>query len=121
SSDVETLRVFLASQVVEIARVAFLLAVGVPFMLSQNVRMSLIALASFPFLVGFTFIHYRRIRHLFEKVDQAEGRLTTVLQENLTGIRVARAFARQDFEIDKFRKVNDEFRELEMDLFHGLA
>lgn len=121
SSDVETVRVFLASQVVEIARVALLLAVGVPFMFSQNMRMSLIALVSFPFLVGFTFIHYRKIRHLFEKVDQAEGRLTTVLQENLTGIRVARAFARQDFEIDKFRKVNDEFRELEMDLFHGLA
>lgn len=121
SSDVETVRVFMASQVVEIARVALLLLVGVPIMFWQNVTMSLISLMLFPPLVIFTFLHYRRIRKLFEKVDEAEGRLSTRLQENLTGIRVARAFARQDFEIEKFRKVNGEFRDLEMDLFRGLA
>lgn len=121
SSDVETVRVFMASQVVEIAKVALLLVVGIPLMFSQNVHMSLISLVSFPVLVAFTYIHYRKIRKLFERVDEAEGRLSTALQENLTGIRVSRAFAQQDFEIEKFRKVNDEFRDLEMDLFHGLA
>ncbi|MEI8016852.1 MAG: ABC transporter ATP-binding protein [Schlesneria sp.] len=121
SSDVETVRVFMAGQVVEIAKVMLLLLVGVPIMFWQNARMSLISLVSFPVLVGFTFFHYRRIRKLFEKVDEAEGRLSTCLQENLTGIRVSRAFARQDFEIEKFRKVNDDFRDLEMNLFRGLA
>jgi ATP-binding cassette, subfamily B, bacterial len=121
SSDVETVRVFMAGQVVEIAKVMLLLLVGVPIMFWQNARMSLISLVSFPVLVGFTFFHYQRIRKLFEKVDEAEGRLSTCLQENLTGIRVSRAFARQDFEIEKFRKVNDDFRDLEMNLFRGLA
>lgn len=121
SSDVETVRVFMASQIVEIARVALLLLVGVPIMFWQNVTMSLISLTLFPPLMIFTYLHYQRIRKLFEKVDEAEGRLSTRLQENLTGIRVARAFARQDFEIEKFRNVNDEFRDLEMDLFRGLA
>ena len=121
SSDVETVRVFMAGQVVEIAKVMLLLLVGVPIMFWQNARMSLISLVSFPVLVAFTFFHYRRIRKLFEKVDEAEGRLSTCLQENLTGIRVSRAFARQDFEIEKFRKVNDDFRDLEMNLFRGLA
>ena len=121
SSDVETVRVFMAAQVVEIAKVALLLIVGVPIMFSQNVSMSLIALASFPLLMVFTYFHFLRIRKLFERVDEAEGRLSAVLQENLTGIRVSRAFAQQEFEIAKFRKVNDEFRDLEMDLFRGLA
>ena len=121
SSDVETVRVFMASQIVEIARVALLLMVGIPIMFWQNVTMSLISLILFPPLVIFTYLHYQRIRKLFEKVDEAEGRLSTRLQENLTGIRVSRAFARQDFEIEKFRQVNDEFRDLEMDLFRGLA
>lgn len=121
SSDVETVRVFMASQVVEISKVALLLAIGVPLMFSQNLRMSLIALVSFPALVAFTYFHYLKIRRLFERVDEAEGRLSTALQENLTGIRVSRAFAQQDFEMEKFRRVNDEFRDLEMDLFHGLA
>ena len=121
SSDVETVRVFMAGQVVEIAKVALLLLVGVPIMFWQNVWMSLISLISFPVLFAFTFFHYQRIRKLFEKVDEAEGRLSTCLQENLTGIRVSRAFARQDYEIEKFRKVNDDFRDLEMNLFRGLA
>ena len=120
SSDVETVRVFMAGQVVEIAKVMLLL-VGVPIMFWQNVGMSLISLISFPVLVASTFFHYQKIRKLFEKVDEAEGRLSTCLQENLTGIRVSRAFARQDYEIEKFRKVNDDFRDLEMNLFRGLA
>ena len=111
----------MAGQVVEIAKVALLLLVGVPIMFWQNVWMSLISLISFPVLFAFTFFHYQRIRKLFEKVDEAEGRLSTCLQENLTGIRVSRAFARQDYEIEKFRKVNDDFRDLEMNLFRGLA
>lgn len=121
SSDVETVRVFMASQIVEIARVALLLVVGVPIMFSQNVTMSLISLTLFLPLMIFTYLHYLKIRKLFEKVDEGEGRLSTGLQENLTGIRVSRAFARQEFEIEKFRKVNDEFRDFEMDLFRGLA
>src|SRR5690606_6813058 len=121
SSDVETVRVFMASQVVEIAKVALLLLIGVPIMFWQNVRMSAISLASFPLLLTFTYFFYQRIRRLFEEVDEADGRLNTVLQENLTGIRVVRAFAQQDYETEKFRKANDDFRDLEMDLFRGLA
>lgn len=121
SSDVETVRVFMAAQVVEVARVSLLLLVGIPIMFSQDVRMTCISLASFPLLIAFAYFFYRKIRQLFEKVDEAEGRLSTVLQENLTGIRVVRAFAQQDYEIHKFCGVNDEFRDLEMDLFRGLA
>lgn len=121
SSDVETLRVFLAAQVVEIARVSLFLLVAIPIMLSQDLRMSLLSLALVPVLVLSAFLFFRKVRHLFEQVDESEGALTTVLQENLTGIRVVRAFARQEFEIGKFLERNGEFRDLEYRLFIALS
>lgn len=117
SSDVETVRVFLASQVVEIARVGLFVAVAVPIMLTQDVRMTFVSTAILPVMVLFALLFFRKVRTEFQKVDEAEGRLTTVLQENLTGIRVVRAFGRQDFEIDKFLERNGEFRDLEYRLF----
>lgn len=121
SSDVETLRVFLAAQIVEIARVSIFLIIAIPIMFWQNVWMSLLALALFPVIIVFAVAFFRKVRALFEQVDESEGRMTTVLQENLTGIRVVRAFARQDFEIEKFAARNDNFRDLEFRLFQTLS
>jgi ATP-binding cassette subfamily B protein len=121
SSDVETLRVFLSAQIVEIARVLLFLLIAIPIMFSQGVWMSLLSLALFPIIILFAISFFRKVRNLFQQVDEAEGRLTTVLQENLTGIRVVRAFARQEFEIEKFSNRNGEFRDLEFRLFIALA
>ncbi len=116
SSDVETVRVFMAVQIVEIARVALMVVIAIPLMLSHNVLMTFLSLGLLPVLTVFALVFFRRVRGLFEQVDEAEGRLTTVLQENLTGIRVVRAFARQDYEIEKFLARNGEFRDLEFRL-----
>jgi ATP-binding cassette, subfamily B, bacterial len=121
SSDVETVRVFLAAQVVEIARVAFFLAIAIPMMLWQDVRMSAVSLVLTPLLLAFAIGFFRRVRRLFELVDSAEGRLTTLLQENLTGIRVVRAFGQQSFEIERFHARNGELRDLEYRLFIALS
>lgn len=121
SSDVETLRVFLASQVVEIARVSLFFLISVPIMFSQNIKMSLLSLCMLPVIVTFALIFFWKVRNLFQEVDEAEGRLTTVLQENLTGIRVVRAFGRGHFEIEKFLERNEEFRDLEFRLFKHLS
>ena len=121
SSDVETVRVFMASQVVEIARVTTLLLVAIPIMLSRDVRMTALSLILVPLIVVFAVYFFRQVRALFQQVDESEGRLTTVLQENLTGIRVVRAFARQEFEIEKFLARNGEFRDLEYRLLIALG
>jgi ATP-binding cassette subfamily B protein len=57
----------------------------------------------------------------FKKSDEAEGALTTVLQENLSGVRVVRAFGREKFEIDKFQKVNQDYKEKTYRLIEILA
>jgi ATP-binding cassette subfamily B protein len=121
SSDVETVRVFLAAQVVEIARVSLFLMIAIPIMFWQDVTMSALSLVLFPVIIFFALVFFAKVRNLFEQVDQSEGRLTTVLQENLTGIRVVRAFARQEYEVEKFLDRNGEFRDLEFRLFVALS
>jgi len=121
SSDVETLRVFLAAQVVEIARVACFLLIATPLMLAQDWRMTVLSLGVVPVLLLFAVLFFRKVRRLFEAVDASEGRLTTLLQENLTGIRVVRAFGQQQAEIDRFHERNGELRDLEFQLFIGLS
>ena len=121
SSDVETVRVFMSSQVVEIARVSLFLLVAIPIMLTQDLWMSLLSLAMVPVIVLFALLFFRKVRRLFQQVDEAEGRLTTVIQENLTGVRVVRAFARQEYEIEKFLERNGHFRDLEFKLFIALS
>jgi ATP-binding cassette, subfamily B, bacterial len=121
SSDVETVRVFLAAQVVEIARVALFLLVAIPIMISQDLWMTALALAVMPVILVFAVLFFRKVRRLFEQVDKSEGRLTTLLQENLTGIRVVRAFDRKEYEIERFLARNGEFRDLEYRLMMALS
>ena len=111
SSDMETVRVFLAGQVVEISRTILMLVIVLPILFSLNTTMAWLSLVTMPILFVFATIFFQRVKSLFLEVDESEARMTTVLQENLTGIRVVRAFARQAFEIDKFAERNRDFRD----------
>ena len=74
--------------------------------------MTLASIALYPIIFAAAVIFFARIKKLFLSTDEAEGEMTAVLQENLTGIRVVRAFARQDFEREKFARRNERFRDL---------
>ncbi len=111
TSDMETLRVFLSGQVIEISRAILMLLVVLPILFSLDTRMAWLSLVTIPFLFIAAVWFFARVKRLFEIVDESEAELTTVLQENLTGIRVVRAFARQDYEIDKFSARNRQFRD----------
>jgi ATP-binding cassette subfamily B protein len=111
TSDVETIRVFLAGQVVEIGRALLLLLTVLPILIALDVRMTVVSLALFPVIIAFAILFFRRVQRLFRATDEAEGKMTAVLQENLTGIRVVRAFARQEFECARFAERNREFRD----------
>ena len=111
TSDMETIRVFLSGQVIEISRTILMLIVVTPILFSMDVRMAILSLVIMPFLFIAALFFFQRVKALFTIVDEAEAELTTVLQENLTGIRVVRAFARQEFEIEKFAEKNAAFRD----------
>lgn len=111
TSDVDTIRQFLAMQFVEVGRALFLVSSIIPLMLSLDVRMTMMATLLVPFIFGFAIIFFVKAKRIFQVSDEAEGRMSTVLQENLSGVRVVRAFARQNFEIEKFDRSNCEFRD----------
>ncbi|HUT60853.1 MAG TPA: ABC transporter ATP-binding protein [Phycisphaerae bacterium] len=110
TSDVETIRMFLSMQLVEIFRAAILLACGIVVMLYLSPPMMLVGLAVVPIIVTFAIVFFRRIRDAFKLADEAEGKMTAVAQENLTGIRVVRAFARQQFERARFAEHSGRYR-----------
>ena len=111
TSDVETIRVFLQAHVVEIGRAVLLLFAMLPILFWRDYRLAWLSICLMPLLGVGAFVFFRRIKTLFEITDASEGVLTAVLKENLTGIRVVRAFARHDFERDRFDERNRAFRD----------
>lgn len=112
TSDVEVIRNFVVTQFLEVFRTVFLVAVSFSVMVSMNVKLSLIVLLFVPLVVAYSGIFYRLIARRFTDADEAEGALSTVVQENATGVRVVRAFGREKFEMERFREKNDIFANL---------
>lgn len=112
TSDVEVIRNFVVTQFLEVFRTVFLVAVSFSIMVSMNVKLSLIVLLFVPLVVAYSGIFYRLIARRFTDADEAEGALSTVVQENATGVRVVRAFGREKFEMERFREKNDIFANL---------
>jgi len=121
TSDVDTVRVFLESHVVEIGRALVMFLVPIPLMLAIDRGMTVAAIVLVPVVVGFSGLFFLRVRTAFTAVDEAEGRMTATLQENLTGIRVVRSFGRQDWECERFGVKNAEHRRAEARLFDLMA
>jgi len=121
TSDVETVRSFLASQIIDIGRALVMLVTVIPIMIIKDAPMAAVAVAVVPVVVLFSVIFFSRVRGAFKKADEAEGAMTTQLQENLTGIRVVRAFAQQAYESQKFAERNARFRDLDMRLIRLMA
>jgi ATP-binding cassette subfamily B protein len=111
TSDVETARQFLATQVMEIGNAGILACAAFPLLLALDAPMALVSFALILPIVAYGYFYFRKVQHVFKGVDEAEGALTAVIQENLAGIRVVRAFARQDFERAKFAGPNAAYRD----------
>lgn len=111
TSDVETIRKFFALQMVEIGRAIFIVTFAVTIMSSLSKKMTIIAMVMVPIIFVFSLIFFNKIQHNFRKADEQEGALTSTLRENLTGVRVVKAFGRQNFEIEKYERENKKYRD----------
>ncbi|WP_027623563.1 ABC transporter ATP-binding protein [Clostridium lundense] len=121
TSDVDTIRKFLSTQFVEIGRAIFILIFSVRAMISLNIKMTLISIGTVPLIFVFSFLFFSKISNLFKEVDEAEAKMTTILQENLSGVRVVRAFGREKYEIEKYNKENENYTKLGLKLYYLLA
>ena len=109
TSDIDTTKNFLSEQLTAVFRIVILLALSMAFMLSMHPVLTLIALIPMPFIMLYSFRFHRKIHDGFMDCDENEGKLSAMAQENLTGVRVVRAFGLERAEIDKFQKQNDHY------------
>jgi ATP-binding cassette subfamily B protein len=107
TSDVETTRRFVSDQLIEVLRTAILLAAALAIMFTMNRLMAALVAAFIPLILFYTLYFSARVSREFRRCDEAEGDLTVAVQENLTGVRVVRAFGREKFETDRFDRYND--------------
>lgn len=109
TSDVDTFRNFVAEQLVDMFRIVFLIVFSLVMMFSMNLTLAFIAFAFVPIVLFYTNYFRYKIRDKFTEVDEQEGLLSAMAQENLTGVRVVRAFGREKYEKDKFNKQNEKY------------
>ena len=109
TSDVDVVRNFVTNQLMEVFRIIFLIVFYMVIMFSMNVKISLIAVSFFPIVILYSGYFFSKIAQHFQEADEAEGILSSVVQENLTGVRVVRAFGRESFERKRFDERNERF------------
>lgn len=121
TSDVEVLRNFISTQLSEMFRTIMLVAISLALMFPMNLKLTLMVLVFVPVVILYSSIFYGILSKKFLVADEAEGALFTATQENLTGVRVVRAFGREKYEIEKFSERNLKFSDLWVKLGYQLG
>ena len=121
TSDVDTIRRFLAVQVMEVVNTVLMVVIAMGILLPRSVPITLYSLILVPPLFCFATWFFKMVHKSFEVADEADGVLNAVLQENLSGVRVVRAFGRQEREVEKFDRVNNDLRKKNLRLNELLA
>lgn len=111
TSDVDTTRQFFESQLIEITRLLVMVGLAIPIMLILDPFMTFFATILLPLVIAGSILYFDKVRRSYKKVAEAEARLSTVLQEDLTGMRLVKAFSREDFEKQRFQTANVDFRD----------
>ena len=121
TSDVDMVKNFVSEQLTSVFRIVILIVLSLLFMLSMNPKLTLVALTAIPVIIAYSAYFHSKISSQFTKCDENEGILSTIAQENLTGVRVVRAFGREKYEKDRFEKQNNIYTNLWIRLCRFLA
>ncbi len=108
TSDVDLVRTFFNDQAIGVGRILLLFIINFTAVWMLSWKLALVSVAVIPIIVVVSVWFFKRVTKAYEKYQEQEAKLSTTLQENLTGVRVVKAFARQGYEIDKFEKDNWE-------------
>ncbi len=110
TSDVQTVRLFLESQLIEVARIFIMVAAALPIMLMLSPSMTLVSTVLLPLVILGSVYYFLWVRKYYQAMAESEAAMSTVLQENLTGIRTVQAFSREQYEQEKFDRTNLDYR-----------
>ena len=114
TGDMEAIRHFISYVIYAVYENILLLAFALTMIFTVNVKLALCMLVVLPFTAFTTFRQSKRVRPAFFRIRQQFSSLNTFVQENISGNRVVKAFAKEDFEIEKFNRENDGYREAEL-------
>lgn len=121
TSDVDIVRDFVGGGLVQAISAALLLLGAITLLVSMNWRLALVALAAIPATVVVLLVFVRNLGPMFRRFQERLGALNTVLQENVSGIRVVKAFAREDFESTRYKVASDSLLEQGLDVRRAVA
>ena len=121
TSDVDTVRRFIQNQLLEIIRTVLMVVIAAVIMLSMDPLLTLWSVIIMPFLALSSFIYFKAVKNSFADADEAEGKLSAAIQENLTGVRVVRAFGQQRRELDNFTEKNADFKKKNLKVTYLMA
>jgi ATP-binding cassette subfamily B protein len=108
TSDVDAIRRFFAQEAIGFGRIILLFVINFIAIFQLNAFLAIVSVLVVPVIVAMSIIFFRRISRAYESYQEQEAILSTTLQENLSGVRVVKAFARQEYEKDKFEGDNRE-------------
>ena len=108
TSDVDAIRRFFAQEAIGFGRITLLFTINFVAIFNLNARLALISVVVIPIVTIMSYFFFKRISAAYEMQQEQEATLSTTLQENLSGVRVVKAFARQEYEQDKFEGDNQE-------------
>ena len=114
TGDMDAIRHFIAYVIYSVYENILLLSFALLMIFTVNVKLALCMLIVLPFTALTTYNQSKRVRPAFQKIRQQFSSLNTFVQENISGNRVVKAFAREDFELEKFSKENDGYRDAEL-------
>ena len=109
TSDVQTIKRFISEQLVQLFRTVIMIVLALFFMGRIHFKVMLGSAVMIPVIVLYSLVFHVKIGIAFEKVDEEEGVLSSIVQENLTGVRVVRAFGRENYERGRFEKQNNYY------------
>lgn len=109
TGDMEAIRVLFAEGMIQFTRAIFyLIFVGI-VLIREDVQLTLISLAVSPLIAFFAYRLSTRIRPIFSKIRDQYSDLNSTVQENISGIRIVKAFHQQCYEMEKFDEENNEY------------
>ncbi|GIK11122.1 MAG: ABC transporter permease [Anaerolineaceae bacterium] len=108
TSDVDSVRRFFSEQAIGVGRILIVFAINFAALLDLNSKLAWLSIVTIPVVLAVSLWFFKIVTKRYEEYQEQEAILSTTLQENLTGVRVVKAFARQGYEMDKFEKDNFE-------------
>lgn len=111
TADLEAIRQFIGFGFAQILNVVLMVVFGSAMMFSLNWKLTLITFVTMPFLVFTAMKFEKNIHPAFRSIRKSMSDLTTAVQENITGVRTVKSFAREPYEIDKFSERSTAYKD----------